>query len=105
MTALLATRPRADLFGDFRDAVIGAQTDDVVARANARVQVREQRADRAVEPDEHVLNLMTARPVYMADTVCGRKADAEKVGRRAPAELQGIDCRRRHPAEVLVGVR
>ncbi len=97
--------PTANLFGDLGHAVIGAQPDHVVARTDAGVEVLEQRADRPIEPDEHVLNFMAARTVDVADPVSGREADAEKVRRRALAELQRIDRRRGHPAEILVGVR
>ena len=88
VTTLARDPPRADGIGDLRDAVIRAQADDVVAGADGLVEMIEQPADRAVEPDEHVLDFVAARPEDMADAVDGRKADAEEVGLVAASELR-----------------
>ena len=49
--------------------MIGRQGDHVAALADRAIQVVEQTANRDVEVGEHVLHLMTARAVLVADVV------------------------------------
>ena len=104
-TTLLDDAASTDLFGNLRDAVIGAQPDHVVAATDGRVEVIEERADRPIEADQRILNLVAARTVDVADTVDRREAHAEEIGRATLPELQRVDRRRCHSSEVLVRVR
>ncbi len=54
------------LFGNRRGAVVGRQRDHVVAGADGAIEVVQQRANRAVEPGERVLHLVTGRAEVVA---------------------------------------
>ena len=101
----LLTAGVGNLLGDIGDAVVRAQREHVVLRADLRVEMLEQLADRRIETDQHVLHLVAARPEGVAGGIQRREAHAKEIGRGLLSQLERVDGLLRHLLEVLVGER
>ena len=78
---------RAARLGHRGHAVIGRQRQHVAVAADRGVERVEQRAERAVEPHDRVLQLVAVGAEVVADLVHGGEADAEEVHHAALPQL------------------
>ncbi len=93
------------LLRDRRDAMVGREGEHVVVAAHFLVERVEQIAEGVVQAQQHVLDLVAARPEVMADDVERGEADGEVVGGGALSELQRVDGRAGQPPDVRVRKR
>ena len=96
---------RRHLFGNRRHPVIAGQGDDVARAADLAVERREERSERRVEPQQHVLHFVALRSEVVADQIERRETDAQVVRAGARPEVQRLDRRLAETFEVRVGKR
>ena len=93
------------VLGNRHDAVIGRQRDDVAVGPYRQIEMVEQSAQGAIQPDQNVLHLVAARTEMVSSPIECREADREIIRRPTLAKLERVDCRDRQPAEVVVRER
>ena len=57
------------LLSDGRDSMIGRKRNDVISPPHGAVQMAQQTPDRGIEPHQHILHLVAARPEVVADKI------------------------------------
>ncbi len=75
------------MLGNWHGAVIGRQRNDVAVGPYRRIEMVEQSAQGAIQPDQNVLHLVAARTEMVSGPIEGREADREIIRRPTLAKL------------------
>jgi len=59
--------------------MVGCQSDGVAARPHDPIEAGEQFAERSIEPDQNVLDLVTVGTILVANFVERRETDSQKI--------------------------
>src|SRR5262249_59260064 len=96
---------RHQLFGNWRDAMIRRQRDDVAPATDGTIEVLEQRAERRVQPRQVIADFPAPGAELVTDAIEAGEADAQQVDAVVRSELELVDQRRRHGSEIRIGER